>query len=152
MPARPTIKFKKKRPPKDKGGRPSFKPTDQQRRDVLQYAAVGIGQDEMCVALGISLPTLHKYFRTELDTGAIKANAVIGGSIFNAGRNGNMQAAIFWAKTRMGWKETNVQEVTGKDGGPIQTEDVTADPASIIAERLAQLAAAHAPKDQEGGS
>jgi len=52
----------------------------------------------------------------------------------------------------MGWKETNVQEVTGKDGGPIQTEDVTADPASIIAERLAQLAAAHAPKDQEGGS
>jgi hypothetical protein len=27
---------------------------------------------------------------------------------------------MFWAKTRMGWKETNVQEVTGANGEAIQ--------------------------------
>ena len=27
---------------------------------------------------------------------------------------------MFWAKTRMGWKETNVQEHTGANGGAIQ--------------------------------
>ena len=27
-----------------------------------------------------------------------------------------VRAAMFWAKTRMGWKETNVQEHTGANG------------------------------------
>ena len=26
---------------------------------------------------------------------------------------------MFWAKTRMGWKETNVQEHTGANGKPL---------------------------------
>jgi hypothetical protein len=32
---------------------------------------------------------------------------------------GDTTAAIFWAKTQMGWKETSAHEFTGKDGGPI---------------------------------
>lgn len=32
-----------------------------------------------------------------------------------------MIAAIFWLKTRAGWKETSVHEVSGRDGGPIET-------------------------------
>jgi hypothetical protein len=43
-------------------------------------------------------------------------------------------AAIFWAKTRMGWKETAVTEVMGKDGGPIETREVV-----IIPENLKDL-------------
>ncbi|MBA3520099.1 MAG: hypothetical protein H0T75_21225 [Rhizobiales bacterium] len=31
-----------------------------------------------------------------------------------------MIAAIFWLKTRAGWKETSVHEVGGRDGHPIQ--------------------------------
>jgi hypothetical protein len=27
---------------------------------------------------------------------------------------------IFWLKTRAGWKETNVTELTGGDGGPLK--------------------------------
>jgi hypothetical protein len=48
--------------------------------------------------------TLRKYFRTELDTGAIKANAVVAKSLYDQARAGNVVAAIWWTKCRMGWK------------------------------------------------
>ena len=32
---------------------------------------------------------------------------------------------MFWAKTRMGWKETNVQEHTGANGTEIQNQKIT---------------------------
>jgi hypothetical protein len=28
-----------------------------------------------------------------------------------------------WLKTRAGWKETSVHEVSGRDGGPIETDE-----------------------------
>jgi hypothetical protein len=33
--------------------------------------------------------------------------------------NGDTAAAIFWAKTQMGWKETTRQELTDGEGGQI---------------------------------
>jgi hypothetical protein len=40
---------------------------------------------------------------------------------------------------RMGWKETNVNEQVGKDGGPIETKDVSA--LDIIRARIASARA-----------
>jgi hypothetical protein len=37
-----------------------------------------------------------------------------------------LEAAKYYAARRMGWKETNVNEHVGKDGGPIETKDVSA--------------------------
>jgi hypothetical protein len=34
--------------------------------------------------------------------------------------DGNTSAAMFYLKTQAGWKETNVQEHTGANGGAIQ--------------------------------
>jgi hypothetical protein len=45
--------------------------------------------------------------------------------------------AIFWAKTRMHWKETNVHEHSGKHGDPIEVSTVR----ERITRRLARLAA-----------
>jgi len=95
--------------------RPTFKPTDDERRLVEQMCAVGIPQESICLVVrdGIDDKTLRKHFRRELDTAKIKANAKIGGTLFNKAVNGDTTAAIFWAKTQMGWKETNVSEHTG---------------------------------------
>ena len=74
--------------------------------------AVGIPHDGIatCIQDGIDEKTLRKYFDVELKTAKVKANAKVGGSIFNAAMGGNMVAATLWAKTQMGWKETSVVE------------------------------------------
>ena len=95
--------------------KPTFKPTDDERKLVEQMCAVGIPQESICLVVrdGIDDKTLRKHFRRELDTAKIKANAKIGGTLFNKAVNGDTTAAIFWAKTQMGWKETNINEHTG---------------------------------------
>ncbi|MBC8158278.1 MAG: hypothetical protein H8E94_02990 [Alphaproteobacteria bacterium] len=95
-----------------------FKPTDEERQLVTQMCAVGIPQESICLVVrdGIDDKTLRKHFRRELDTAKIKANAKVGGTLFNKAMAGDTTAAIFWAKTQMGWKETNATEITGKDG------------------------------------
>ena len=48
-------------------------------------------------------------------------------------------AAIFWLKTRAGWKETNVHEVGGPAGGPIETVGKSA--LDTLMERLSAIRA-----------
>ena len=95
--------------------KPSFKPTDDERRLVEQMCAVGIPQDAISLVVrdGIDVKTLRKHFRRELDTAKIRANAKIGGTLFSKAIGGDTTAAIFWAKTQMGWKETDRHEHTG---------------------------------------
>lgn len=92
--------------------RPPFKPTDEERQLVTQMCAVGIPQESICLVVrdGIDDKTLRKHFRRELDTAKIKANAKVGGTLFNKAMGGDTTAAIFWAKTQMGWKETTVKQ------------------------------------------
>ena len=49
------------------------------------------------------------------------------------------RAASFCAARRMGWKETTTQENVGKDGGPIETKDVSA--IDVIRARIADASA-----------
>ena len=60
--------------------------------------------------MGKSEDSLQRYCREELNNGALKVNAKIGGKLFQKAMNGDTPSLIFWAKTRMGWKETSVQE------------------------------------------
>ena len=89
-----------------------FKPTDQDRRLVEKMGAVGVPHESIALVIrdGIDDKTLRKHFRRELDTAKVKANAKIGGKLFSMAMAGNVPALIFWAKTRMGWKETTVLE------------------------------------------
>jgi hypothetical protein len=94
-----------------------FKPTDEEYKLVESMTAVGIPQADVALVLrdGIDVKTLRKHFRRELDTAKIKANAKIGGTLFSKAIGGDTTSAIFWAKTQMGWKETNVLETVRKE-------------------------------------
>jgi hypothetical protein len=92
-----------------------YKPTDENRKLVEQMSAVGIPQDGIAAVLEIDRKTLAKHFHTELDTAATKANAKIGGTLFNKAMNGDTTAMIWWTKARMRWSETSVQEIHRKD-------------------------------------
>lgn len=116
---------------------PLHEPTPELRHIVQIHATIGTPQDDIAKVLGIDPKTLRLHYRDELDLASAKANAVIGGALFNKAKAGDTTAMIFWMKTRAGWRETSVTEHTGKDGGPIQTQEVTA--ADVIAARLAAI-------------
>lgn len=105
-----------------KRGPKPHEPTAEQRLLVEQYVAVGLVHAQIAQLLGFSEDTLQRYYREELDSGVAKANAQIGAKLFSKAIAGDTGCLIFWAKTRMGWKETSVQEQVGRDGGPIQHE------------------------------
>jgi hypothetical protein len=96
-----------------------YQPTDEQRRHVLSMTGLGITQEDIATMLQIDHKTLYKYFRRELDTGAIEANMRVAQSLYtNATKHMNVGAQIWWTKTRMGWKAP--QELTvGGNGTPI---------------------------------
>jgi hypothetical protein len=123
-------------------------------------ARYGINHEEAARAIGITKPTLLKHFKEELATGATKAKVQVGEFIFSTiigmpipnrppvtdGR-ARVAAAIFFAKTQMGWKEISVHQHEGKDGGPFEVSTVR----ERIARRIARLTAAStAEQDPEG--
>lgn len=96
-------------------GRKAFEPTEQQKRQVELLSGLGLPQDQIANAIGISDETLRKYFEPEILSGVRKANSKVAHFLFQEATK-NLTAAIFWAKTRMRWRETDRLEVTGKDG------------------------------------
>ncbi len=54
------------RPGRGQKGRPSFRPSPRDRNRVRLLLAMGWGNPRIADALEVSLPTLHKYFKTEI--------------------------------------------------------------------------------------
>ena len=110
--------------------KPLHQPTDKTRAEIIALRSYGVPIKEVAAYIGIDDKTLYKYYREELENSATKANANVGKFLYQAASGQALatgatysdcvRAAMFWAKTRMGWKETNVQEHTGANGGAIQ--------------------------------
>jgi hypothetical protein len=103
-------------------GRRAHRPDPSQRRQVEALAAYGIPEADISGVVGIDPKTLRKHYREELDFGEIKANAQVAGFLFNAAKNGNVTAQIFWLKTRAKWRETPVEL---KHSGSIAHKDLS---------------------------
>lgn len=115
-------------------------PDPKTRKVVETLAGYGIRQDDIARTVGVAPKTLRKHYADELAAGATKANTQVVAALFRkAIGNGpqSVTAAIFWVKTRLGWKETQVHEHTGADGGPIETTNARSKLADLIARRSA---------------
>ena len=89
-------------------------------------SAYGVPEKDIARVLGIDPKTLRKHYRDELDTGSIKANSRIAESLYRKAMGDGPQsvtAAIFWLKTRAGWKETMVQEHTVISPDPLSPSE-----------------------------
>ena len=101
-------------------------PSEKTRAEVSALCSYGIPQDEIAAYVGIDAKTLRKYYREELDTAHVKAHAAVGrflyqnasGQTLKAGATYSdcVRAAMFWAKTRMGWRETQDLNHRSEDG------------------------------------
>ena len=112
--------------PNKKAGMPRFEPTDEQRKSVQMMASYGIPHKEIALTVinarterPIDDMTLRAAFRRELDIGHVLANSEVAQSLFEQAKKGNVTAAIWWTKARMGWKETVQQQFWDRDGNPI---------------------------------
>jgi hypothetical protein len=123
--------------------RPEYVPTDAQRSLVESASAFGITQAEIATHLKISEPTLRKHFRDELSSGKFKVDMTAGKTVAELMKSKDervrLDAAKYYTARRMGWKETNVNAQVGKDGGPIETKDVSA--IDVIRARIASATA-----------
>lgn len=108
-------------------GMPPFEPTPKQREMVALWSAYGTPQQKMADKLHISLDTLVRHFRAEIDHGIETANAELGGVLYNEAKKGNVRALEQWFDRRGGaqWKRRVNQEHTGADGGPIQYQELS---------------------------
>jgi hypothetical protein len=142
-----------------------FVPTNEQRQNVEAMTGFGIPQDSICLLIKnpetgkpITKPTLELHFADEIATGATKANARVGASLFKDATEcpndrARVAASTFWLRMRAGWKDTTVHEHVGKDGGPIQTENaliILSAELDRIAERLAGDASGAEAEDDTG--
>ena len=104
------------------------KPDAFQRKQVEAMAGYGVPELDIARVVGIDPKTLRRHYRDELATGHIKAGAKVAESLFHKATSDGPQsvtAAIFWLKTRVGWKETTAHEIAGRNGGPIETSEVS---------------------------
>jgi len=95
-------------------------PTPQTKAEVAALKSFGVVQDDIATYIGIDGKTLRKHYREELDTAQTKADANVAKFLYNAAsgkaiekgasHSDCIRAAMFWAKTRMQWRETGEQD------------------------------------------
>jgi len=117
--------------------RTPHQPTDESRRQVEALSGYGMPRERICDVIGVSWPTLLKYYDRELALGDAKALSQIAKAAFERGViDKDTSMLIFLCKTRLGWRDVQRVENTGPNGGPIQIEE---SPRERITRRLAGL-------------
>lgn len=101
-------------------------PTDKTRAEVSALCSFGVPQSEIATYIGIDPKTLRLHYRAELDNSITRANAAVarflyqnasGQTLDKGASNADcVRAAMFWAKTRMGWRETSEIDHKSSDG------------------------------------
>lgn len=129
-------------------GRPSHKPDEKSLGYVRAMASYGVPHASIAEAVGISEPTLRKHYGTVMKRAEAEANAQVGKSLFRQAAGAPAEfdedkneireeqkpvasATIFWAKCRMGWRQTDKLEVSAKvsfkEITPDQLKDLSPD-------------------------
>lgn len=99
------------KPKKKRGGHNKHKPDDKLRAQVSALVSFGVTHADISKYIGINTDTLTKYYRHELDTGAIHANAQVAGKLYKkAVQAEDLSAMIFWLKTRARWRTADKED------------------------------------------
>lgn len=92
---------------------------------------------------GVSATTLRRRMKDDerlvaaYKKGRASAAGLMGATLYQKGRRGNVTAMIFYLKTQAGWSETTKVEHTGADGRPIEFAE---DPTTAREELMGRLA------------
>ena len=133
------------------GSQVGFAPTPEDRARVQTLAGLGTPQEQIALMvihpatrLPISVATLKSGFSRELEQGPVISNSRVAQALFKRAADGASDtAAIFWLKTRAGWRERSVVEVEIKSG--VLVPPPTVSPDDWIADQVGRNAALAEP-------
>lgn len=119
-------------------------------------SGLGLSHEHIAIILGISVDTLTRHYREDLDRGGAQAVAVVAQGLFAQARSGNLGAQIFWLKARAGWRErvTIDGEVKAKHSGRVAHEHehrAVVDAAVVEAVQAVEREIAAAVRGDSGG-
>jgi hypothetical protein len=100
---------------------------ESEARQVEAMAAYGIPEDAIAKVLGITVIDLRERYSDQLDTASTKANSRVAENLYRKATGEGREAvvaAIFWLKTRAGWRETNNHEISGRNDEPLTIQIV----------------------------
>jgi len=110
-------------------GRKPYIANDKDRRVVKETTLAGIDKELVSRIIGVSVPTLYKYYSDEIEFYNAQANARVAGVCFQMATSGLFPAVtIFWCKTRNGMREVQRSEIEVFDGATKITHYVDAPP------------------------
>ena len=84
--------------------RVKYAPSEQDRRTVSTMVSVGLNQNDICAALDITVPTLHRHFRRELDQSYIRMVARMRVALIKKAEAGDSPCLIYVNKV-LGWND-----------------------------------------------
>ena len=106
-------------------GSPGFEPGPEQAAQVEKMTALGMSTKDIAAILRIEPKLLEKFYGYEIETAAARINSNVAKIALQMALSGSLpEMTKFWLKTRAGWKETKVTEVTGANGGPVEFAEV----------------------------
>jgi hypothetical protein len=101
-------------------------------RQVEAMAGYGHPAEDIAQVLRIDVEELRRQYAAELEDGRIKANSRVAESLYRKATGEGREAvvaAIFWLKTRAGWREVNSHEIESRSAVKIeQIEYVIVEP------------------------
>jgi len=100
--------------------------TDAMRADIRRFAEIGTPYAIIARIMGMSVTTLKRRCRAELDAGVEVANARIALTLFETAMNGNTTAMLWWEKTRAGRREGSAPDPHGTRITETITRDMSA--------------------------
>jgi hypothetical protein len=83
-------------------------------RQVEAMAGYGLPVEDIAQVLRMDVDELRRHNADELEDGRIKANSRVAENLFRKATGEGREAvvaAIFWVKTRAGWREVSTREV-----------------------------------------
>ena len=86
-------------------GAPHYKPNELDRQLVKDAMASGLTQDDAAMVLGVSTPTLVKYYQQEISSARAAMVTAIGGTLMTSALKGNLAAQMFYLKTQGRWRK-----------------------------------------------
>lgn len=106
---------------KKRGGRPAHVVTKEAKSLVKWLKVAGYTNEQIAAAFDppIDNKTLTKNYKSELDFGKSHVDGLVTQTLVKGALEGDTALLIFYAKTRLGWKETKAEPAPTNGGGDL---------------------------------